>query len=165
VDCKAIAILRETLDRLFRPWKPRPAPAAPVEDADYSNADIINLVVAKTRRAAASPRIDEIIPGEGMLTTLLGAAISGDGVLDFGGAAGVHYFYAQRAFPDRPFRWAVVERPEMIEAAAGLASERLRFFSTIESAIAWLGTSIFYIRIAPFSMSTFPNGPWLTFSH
>lgn len=42
-------------------------------------------------------------------------------------------------FPARRFRWAVVERPEMVAVAADLSSECLQFFDTIESAAAWLG--------------------------
>lgn len=123
-------------------WRTRAAPAAspqPVDDAAYSNAEVIRLVVEKTKRVAAAPRIDALAPGEVMLPTLLGAAISGDRVLDFGGAAGFHYLCAQRMFPARRFRWAVVERPEMVAAAAELSSVRLQFFDTIQSAAAWLG--------------------------
>lgn len=123
-------------------WRTRTAPAAsppPVDNAAYSNAEVIRLVVAKTKRVAAAHRIDALVPGETMLPTLLGAAMSGDRVLDFGGAAGLHYLCAQRAFPDRAFRWAVVERPELVVAATELSSEHLQFFDTIEGAAAWLG--------------------------
>lgn len=122
-------------------WRRRPTRVAgpqPVDDAAYSNAEVIRLVVAKTKHVAAAPRIDALAPGETMLPTLLGAAISGDRVLDFGGAAGFHYFCAQRMFPAQRRRWAVVERPEMVAAAADLSSEFLQFFDTIAGAAAWL---------------------------
>lgn len=120
----------------------RPIPAAsppPVDDAAYSNAEVIRLVLAKTKRAASAPRIDVLVPGDIMLPTLLGAAMSANRVLDFGGAAGFHYLFTQRMFPSRRFRWAVVERPEMVAAAAELSSDCLQFFDTIEGAAAWLG--------------------------
>jgi len=58
-------------------------------------------------------------------------------VLDFGGGFGSHYRRAQQHSPD--IRWAVVETPETAERAAELATESLRFFSSIGDATSWLG--------------------------
>jgi len=57
--------------------------------------------------------------------------------LDFGGGCGHHYKEAVLASPD--IRWAVVETPGMVARAADLATDRLRFFDSIEFARAWLG--------------------------
>ncbi|MET0675959.1 MAG: hypothetical protein ABW175_09190 [Bradyrhizobium sp.] len=57
--------------------------------------------------------------------------------LDFGGGCGHHYKDAVLASPD--IRWAVVETPGMVARAADLATDRLRFFDSMESARDWLG--------------------------
>jgi putative methyltransferase (TIGR04325 family) len=106
---------------------------------DYSDQQVIDVVTRKTTRLFNGMRVDEIAPGDVLLPTLLAVSISGDRVLDFGGAAGLHYVCARQAFPDRQFRWAVVERPEMVRAAKKFANERLAFFSALEEAVEWLG--------------------------
>lgn len=58
-------------------------------------------------------------------------------VLDFGGGCGHHYRDAVGVAP--LICWAVVETPGMVARAADLATDRLRFFSNIEDAKAWLG--------------------------
>lgn len=58
-------------------------------------------------------------------------------VLDFGGGCGLHYRQAQLQSPG--IRWAVVETPAMARRASALATDRLRFFSDIAEAAAWLG--------------------------
>lgn len=63
-------------------------------------------------------------------------------VLDFGGAAGSHYFISRTFFgPSVCFKWAVVESGQMVRSSkdAGLASENLSFFRSIEEASDWLG--------------------------
>jgi putative methyltransferase (TIGR04325 family) len=59
-------------------------------------------------------------------------------VLDFGGACGVHYKEAILHTPD--VRWAVVETPAMVDRASELASDRLKFFTSIATASYWLGS-------------------------
>ncbi len=58
-------------------------------------------------------------------------------VLDFGGGCGVHYKLARRQ--ESLIRWAVVESPAMVARAKKLETDRLRFFSDIATAAAWLG--------------------------
>ncbi len=58
-------------------------------------------------------------------------------VLDFGGGCGVHYKLAQRQ--NYGIRWAVVETPAMVARAKELETDRLRFFTDIIAAAAWLG--------------------------
>lgn len=58
-------------------------------------------------------------------------------VLDFGGACGIHY---KLALTEQPMiRWAVVETAAMVQEASKLATERLRFFDNVQSAVDWLG--------------------------
>jgi putative methyltransferase (TIGR04325 family) len=61
------------------------------------------------------------------------------GVLDFGGACGIHFKLASLLFPENQFRWAVVETPAMVKRASVLETDALRFFEDITSAQAWLG--------------------------
>lgn len=56
-------------------------------------------------------------------------------VLDFGGGCGLHYRQARSSI----VRWAVVETPQMAARAAELATDRLRFFTSIADAVGWLG--------------------------
>jgi hypothetical protein len=58
-------------------------------------------------------------------------------VLDFAGGCGLHYKLAQLQSPK--IRWAVVETPAMARRASALATDRLRFFSSIDEAAVWLG--------------------------
>jgi putative methyltransferase (TIGR04325 family) len=62
------------------------------------------------------------------------------GILDFGGACGVHHKLASLLFPDAKLRWAVVETPAMARIARSLETESLRFFEDIGSARTWLET-------------------------
>lgn len=58
-------------------------------------------------------------------------------VLDFGGGCGQHYKVARR---DNPIiKWAVVETPAMADRASELATNKLRFFTSIPEARGWLG--------------------------
>lgn len=109
----------------------------------YDDTLLIDVIIRKTAALRDGHRIDDILAGETLLLTIAGiAAAKSTGplsVLDFGGAAGLHYFVAQQAFPERQFRWAIVETPAMTTQAARFADERLRFFTTIEEATHWLG--------------------------
>ncbi|MBE2205443.1 MAG: methyltransferase, TIGR04325 family [Chthoniobacterales bacterium] len=58
-------------------------------------------------------------------------------VLDFGGAAGQHYFEAAAHLPPKlRLRWHVVETEALADAARVLETENLKFFSSVEDAIA-----------------------------
>lgn len=56
--------------------------------------------------------------------------------LDFGGGCGRHYRDAALKTPD--IKWAVVETEPMVRRAVELETERLKFFSDIDAAAAWL---------------------------
>jgi putative methyltransferase (TIGR04325 family) len=110
----------------------------PATGRGYADAEIADIVIRKTE-AIKAVRIEAVIPGETLLPTLLAVACSGDRVLDFGGGAGFHYLVASQAFPERSFRWAVVEHPLMVSRAHHLEQPGLKFFPTAELASDWLG--------------------------
>ena len=62
-------------------------------------------------------------------------------VLDFGGAAGAHYFLARSIVPkSTKLNWVVVETPAMAESASALLeTEELHFTAELEDAGRWLG--------------------------
>jgi putative methyltransferase (TIGR04325 family) len=109
----------------------------------YDDALLIDVIIRKTAALRNGRRIDDVLAGETLLPTIAGlAAAQSDGplsVLDFGGAAGLHYFVAKQAFPQREFRWAIVETPSMAVQAARFADEHLCFFTSIDDAARWLG--------------------------
>jgi putative methyltransferase (TIGR04325 family) len=116
------------------------AKAGESEIAGYENSDLVGLIVRRTAALLKIPRIDDMVPGELLAPTLLAvAATKADcpHVLDFGGAAGLHYLAAKQAFPAQRFCWAVIETPAMAEAAT-LGNDELRFFNSIETAKGWL---------------------------
>ncbi len=61
-------------------------------------------------------------------------------VLDFGGSFGLHYFLAKQHLPHR-YRWAVVETEMIASLSTELATDELRFFTSIGSAMDWLGAA------------------------
>lgn len=89
----------------------------------YEHPDLIETVFRKTQAYT---------PPSGW-----GLVICKRNVLDFGGGCGVHYKRAKIQNPG--VRWAVVETPAMAARAKELETERLRFFTTIQDATAWLG--------------------------
>lgn len=114
-----------------------------VHEDGYGDAALVDVIVRKTCRLRDLARIDDVLSGEQLLPTIAGVAATGAAhparVLDFGGAAGVHFLAAKNAFPSRRMRWAVVETPSMVDAAAAkLGNDELRFFTDIAAATAWL---------------------------
>src|SRR5436190_4381167 len=82
----------------------------------YEQPELVEIVFQKTK--AYHPQND--------WSEIAGASA----VLDFGGGCGVHY--KQARLPE--VRWAVVETPAMAERARELATDRLRFFTSISEA-------------------------------
>jgi putative methyltransferase (TIGR04325 family) len=67
-------------------------------------------------------------------------------VIDFGGGCGFHYKHALSP----TIRWAVVEAPAMAARVSELATDRLRFFTSVEEAAYWLGSiDVMYSNGAP----------------
>lgn len=107
----------------------------------YQHSDLVGLIVQRTAALLETPRIDDTVPGELLAPTLLAVAAAKAPmlrVLDFGGAAGLHYLAAKQAFPAQAFRWAVIETPSMAGRAT-LADAELKFFTSCEAATEWLG--------------------------
>jgi putative methyltransferase (TIGR04325 family) len=95
----------------------------PAETIDgYQHPELIDVVVRKTAAYQPSERLD-----------VAGART----VLDFGGGAGRHFKEAVNGADG--LRWAVVETPAMVDRAKELATDRLRFFASVDQAAAWLG--------------------------
>jgi putative methyltransferase (TIGR04325 family) len=61
-------------------------------------------------------------------------------VLDFGGSFGLHYFLVKQCLPYR-YRWAVVETEMIASLSTKLATDELQFFTSIGSAMDWLGAA------------------------
>lgn len=87
----------------------------------YEHPELVDVVFRKT--LAYKP--------EGSWPEIEGART----VLDFGGGCGAHYKEANSP----TVRWAVVETPAMAARASELATDKLKFFSDIPIAAAWLG--------------------------
>lgn len=103
----------------------------------YSNSDLINLVLEKTRTFKANPTAVKLGPGDLALIAVIGKlAKVGERfpVIDFGGACGAHYFLAKAIFPQVVFDWRVVETAAMATAAKQLESDELRFFDDLDKA-------------------------------
>ena len=96
----------------------------PTEVLDgYESPELVELIFRKTA---------DFVPG-GRWTEFEGRSA----VLDFGGGFGQHYKCARPVSPN--VRWAVVDTPAVVQRAASLATDKLRFFSSVEAAADWLG--------------------------
>lgn len=109
----------------------------------YENNDIVNVVVEKTKRYRdeLSEKTAPVQLGATSAYSLCSLLASFGhqeiNVLDFGGAAGAHYFLARAVLPSAcRVNWVVVETPAMAEKARQiLSSDELSFSSDlIESA-------------------------------
>lgn len=104
---------------------------------DGYEADIIaEVVVAKTEAIRGEIEQGHFDLDLGALRTLIALGFAERKqalkVVDFGGAAGFHYFIARSmSEPDRTLEWRVVETVSMSRAASRLANSELSFFSSI----------------------------------
>jgi hypothetical protein len=89
----------------------------------YEHPELVEMLFRKAADAVPDRRWDV---SEGRST-----------VLDFGGGFGQHYKCAALVSPN--VRWAVVETPAIVQRAAPLATDKLRFFTEVRDAAAWLG--------------------------
>ena len=113
----------------------------------YENADIVDVVVEKTKRYRDSilETTTSVQCGAStaysLCSVLASFQSSGVHVLDFGGAAGAHYFLARSVLPSTcKLKWLVVETPAMAEAAEKhLANDELHFLSNLSEAAITLG--------------------------
>ena len=114
--------------------------AARVCHSGYQSNELVNVVVEKTRVLKQELERHPPTMDTSALRILMAVALAGTGsrlqVLDFGGAAGQHFFVTRRLFSDRVFDWRVVETPAMVGAASSLAEPELSFFESIQEATA-----------------------------
>lgn len=108
----------------------------------YENADIVNVVVEKTKRyrdnlLLKTPSVQLNATSAYSLCSLLAACGREEiNVLDFGGAAGAHYFLTRAVMASAcKLNWMVVETPAMAEQAMPiLSSDELSFASDLDEA-------------------------------
>jgi putative methyltransferase (TIGR04325 family) len=108
--------MRQLLQKVVRRLVP---PSGTIEG--YEQPELVEVVFQKTK--AYNP--------QDTWPDMIGVS----SVLDFGGGCGLHYNEARS--PN--VRWAVVETPAMVDRAKELATNRLRFFTSISDAADWLG--------------------------
>ena len=89
----------------------------------YENPELIEMMFRKARDFSPTHRWEEFA--------------NRSTVLDFGGGFAQHYKCATPLSPD--VRWAVVETPAVVARASVLASDKLRFFTSVAAAADWLG--------------------------
>jgi putative methyltransferase (TIGR04325 family) len=120
-----------------------PEAAEAAGGAGYSDPAMVDTLVQNQRRRAASPAPLTLDDHWMQLQLGLAHALEGapDGelrVLDFGGAAGTHYFdvvrwRARAGWPSGRLRWHVCETAAMAAAAgAALGDEELSFHDSLE---------------------------------
>jgi putative methyltransferase (TIGR04325 family) len=127
----------------------------------YDSEVIAEVVVKKTvryRDALALPGALAADTSAQRVALALGLAAAEGGkinVLDYGGAAGAHFFAARRLFGESiDLTWHVVETPSMVKAARPLEVDGLKFFDDASAATAMAGG----ITLA-FSSGTLPAMP------
>jgi putative methyltransferase (TIGR04325 family) len=111
----------------------------------YEANDLVEAVVAKNV-AYRQALVDTSTLDLSAVRTLAALAIAGTSparplsVLDFGGGGGTHYTIARAALgKTQPLRWAVVETPAMVRAAAPMRDGSLEFFDDMDAARDYLG--------------------------
>lgn len=120
---------------------------------NYLSNVLAEVVVEKTRIPFDSQSTPTLDPGAFRTISALAGVSRLDQlrVLDFGGAAGYHFYIARRVAGDnRQITWNVVETAPMVLAAKKLESEGLRFFFDIASASGNLdGIDLVFTSSAP----------------
>ena len=115
---------------------------AALEDADgFDNLLLTNVIVTKGKKFAENLKTDKTIDLM-MLRTAIGitSVLKSNSlkVLDFGGAAGAHYFITRSLLDDDiKIDWRIVETTAMVNEAAqqGLQNEELAFYDSIDAAL------------------------------
>lgn len=137
-----------TAVRRYQQWYPSyDAAVAACGSEQYEDDRIVDVVVEKTRRlrdriASGGFEPELNFSSACCLTMLFSAGPSRPlNVIDFGGAAGAHYFTIRALLPSEyRLRWVVVETPAMAAGGAKhLANDELSFTSKLQEAEAELG--------------------------
>ena len=114
----------------------------------YENREVVEVVTQKTLcyrndlKRAAFPASINATNAYSLVALLLSVSQAKSiNVLDFGGAAGAHYFLARSILPESTeLNWVVVETPAMAQRAGVLLGNReLRFSADLKEARRWLG--------------------------
>lgn len=112
-----------------------------MKDADgYEDKDLIRVVVAKGKKFAEKISGTKELDLTSLRTFIGLASLLGKKkltVIDFGGAAGAHFFVAKSILSkDLVIDWRVVETTKMVNEAKkqGLESKELSFFNSLEAA-------------------------------
>ena len=114
---------------------------AALEDADgFDDLLLTNVIVAKGKKFAENLKTDKSIDLM-MLRTAIGvtSVLKSNSlkVLDFGGAAGAHYFITRSLLDDDiKIDWRIVETTAMVNEATqqGLQNQELAFYDSIDAA-------------------------------
>lgn len=110
----------------------------------YGEDELVRVVVEKTERyraslLAARPMISDL--REASVVTAIGLSAEGGRVscIDFGGAAGAHFFLVKSLLGSSiELDWIVVETEAMVAAAGRIRADGLRFLSSTAAAAAAL---------------------------
>jgi len=112
----------------------------------YENQKVVDVVVQKTISCRDSlavwPALVDATNAYSLVAVLLSMAPGKTiRVLDFGGAAGAHYFLARSILPESiELNWVVVETPAMAQRAGLiLSNQELRFSKDLKEAESMLG--------------------------
>jgi putative methyltransferase (TIGR04325 family) len=105
-----------------------------------TDRELAEVTLFKTRTILAGDLRLALYPpnAEATLTALHMIPAKEPRVLDFGGSFGPHYFLAKQCLPRR-YRWAVVETDLVASLGKEVANDELRFFTSIDAAVHWLG--------------------------
>jgi putative methyltransferase (TIGR04325 family) len=105
---------------------------------DYQDKELVDVVVRKTEVFVASQKSKTPLDlNIARMLIALGPLLKQEqiNVLDFGGAAGVHFFIAKQALgKGARINWRVLETTQMASAAKQLEQEGLKFFDDLDEA-------------------------------
>lgn len=108
----------------------------------YEAGDVVEVVFRKTKAHSITVEKSLLLPtvGETLLLFALGKLADRPEpikVLDFGGACGAHYFRIRAMLQNKvALHWHVVETSAMAKRAQELSTNSLKFFDSIENAMA-----------------------------
>lgn len=113
----------------------------------YEENELVEIIVKKTQRFAKEIATGGVNIWEtaaysmlGIINPIIENHPGPVNVLDFGGAAGAHYFITRQLINKNvQLNWVVVETPGMVKQATQLATPELSFVDNFEEAVYRLG--------------------------
>jgi len=125
----------------------------------YESDFLVDIVYRKTQSwiqglAATQPSVNQFGTVLGVIAaaSLTGGVVN---VLDVGGACGTHYHYTKTLLSGYALRWCVLETKPMADRAAEMNSAELRFVSSLQEGLDWLG-SLDLVHSC-YALTYFPN--------